>query len=60
VCHRSGFAAVRDPVSFFRYAAADDEGNANPLAGAIRYALCVRHITVGSLPESLRLRTIQR
>jgi len=33
-----GFAAVRDPVSFFRYAAADDEGNANPLAGAIRYA----------------------
>ena len=24
-----GFAAVRDPVSFFRYARADDEGNAN-------------------------------
>jgi hypothetical protein len=33
-----GFAAVRDPVSFFRYAAADDEGNPNPLAGAIRHA----------------------
>lgn len=33
-----GFVAVRDPVSFFRYADADDDGNANPLAGAIRHA----------------------
>ncbi|MGH7466708.1 MAG: alpha/beta hydrolase domain-containing protein [Longimicrobiales bacterium] len=33
-----GFAAVRDPVSFFRYATVDQEGNPNPLAGAIRYA----------------------
>jgi hypothetical protein len=33
-----GFAAVRDPVSFFRHARADGDGTANPLAGAIDYA----------------------
>lgn len=33
-----GFAAVRDPVSFFRYAEADETGTANPLAGAIQVA----------------------
>ncbi len=33
-----GFAAVRDAVSFFRYAAEDSHGWANPLAGAIEYA----------------------
>ena len=33
-----GFAAVRDAVSFFRYAAEDSQGVANPLADAIRYA----------------------
>ncbi|AUD07448.1 hypothetical protein CWM47_23745 [Spirosoma pollinicola] len=32
-----GFAATRDFVSFLRYAKADDFGNANPLAGDIRY-----------------------
>lgn len=33
-----GFAAVRDCASFFRYAAADGHGQANPLAGAIQRA----------------------
>lgn len=33
-----GLAAVRDCASFFRYEAADREGNANPLAGAIQRA----------------------
>ncbi len=33
-----GFAAVRDAVSFFRYAAEDSHGWANPLADAIEYA----------------------
>jgi hypothetical protein len=33
-----GFAAVRDLVSFLRYAAADESGNPNPLAGTISRA----------------------
>ncbi len=33
-----GFAAVRDCVSFFRYAAKDAQGQANPLAGALERA----------------------
>ena len=33
-----GMAAVRDAVAFLRHAAADDSGNANPLAGRIRHA----------------------
>ena len=34
-----GLAATRDIVSFFRHAARDDEGNANPLAGRITHAM---------------------
>jgi hypothetical protein len=34
-----GLAALRDVGSFLRYAATDDQGTANPLAGAMRYAL---------------------
>jgi hypothetical protein len=33
-----GFAAVRDPVAFFRYAETDEAGTPNPLAGSIRAA----------------------
>ncbi len=33
-----GMAAVRDPVSFFRYAETDEGGLENPLAGVIRFA----------------------
>jgi hypothetical protein len=32
-----GFAATRDFLSFLRYAAADDLGNANPLAGHVEH-----------------------
>lgn len=34
-----GFAAWRDLGSFFKYAKADDEGTANPLAGQVRYSI---------------------
>jgi alpha/beta hydrolase family protein len=34
-----GLAAIRDVGSFLRYEAQDDLGNANPLAGAMKYAL---------------------
>ncbi|HKA53179.1 MAG TPA: alpha/beta hydrolase domain-containing protein, partial [Candidatus Binatia bacterium] len=34
-----GFAAVRDFVSFLRHAGADEQGTANPLAGALRWSI---------------------
>ena len=34
-----GYAATRDLNSFLRYAARDDEGTTNPLAGQIRWAI---------------------
>lgn len=34
-----GMAAMRDVVSFFRYAATDDRGTPNPVASAIRWAI---------------------
>ncbi len=34
-----GTAAFRDVQSFFRYAAKDDHGTANPLAGAVHWAI---------------------
>jgi hypothetical protein len=34
-----GFAATRDLNSFFRYEKSDDAGTANPVAGAIRWAI---------------------
>ena len=34
-----GLAAFRDAADFFRYQAQDDFGTANPLAGAIRFAI---------------------
>ncbi|MBM4028555.1 MAG: hypothetical protein FJ280_24640 [Planctomycetes bacterium] len=33
-----GLAALRDCVSFFRYAARDSQGTANPLAGSVEHA----------------------
>jgi hypothetical protein len=35
----AGTAAFRDVQSFFRYAAADDFGNTNPLAGKMKWAI---------------------
>jgi hypothetical protein len=34
-----GMAAMRDVVSFFRYAATDDRGTPNPVASSIRWAI---------------------
>jgi len=34
-----GFAAFRDVESFFKYEAADDDGQANPLAGKIKWSI---------------------
>ena len=34
-----GGAATRDIISFFRYAAKDDQGTANPLSGKIHYSV---------------------
>jgi len=34
-----GLAALRDCVSFFRYAKGDREGNLNPMAGSVAHAL---------------------
>jgi hypothetical protein len=34
-----GLAAIRDVGSFLRYSATDDQGNPNPLAGGIRFAV---------------------
>jgi hypothetical protein len=34
-----GFAAWRDVAAFFKYAARDDSGTANPLAGRIRHSI---------------------
>jgi hypothetical protein len=35
-----GMAAMRDLLSFFRHAAADDAGTANPLGSSIKWVLC--------------------
>ena len=34
-----GFAAFRDVASFFRYAAKDDEGTANPVGGSVSWVI---------------------
>ena len=36
---RLGLVAMRDVASFFRYEAADREGNPNPAAGLVRWAV---------------------
>jgi len=36
-----GLAATRDIVAFFRHAAADERGTANPVAGAIKYSVAI-------------------
>ena len=36
-----GFAATRDAISFFRHAAADDNGTANPISGLISKSIII-------------------
>ena len=45
-----GFAAWRDVASFFRYAAKDDSGTANPLAGRIYVEHYARPLAIRQLP----------
>ncbi len=45
----AGLAAMRDVISFFRYAAKDDAGTSNPLAGAAQVTLCQGTSHSGSL-----------
>ena len=45
-----GFAAFRDVGSFFRYAAKDDTGTPNPLAGGIKWTISRGRFPVGKFP----------
>ena len=47
-----GKAAMRDVISFFRYAPKDDANTANPLAGRIKSVDRIRQFAVGPLPEA--------
>ncbi len=49
----TGFAATRDIIAFFKHAAADDGGTANPLAGGISYAISRGTSQSGNFIKSL-------
>lgn len=48
-----GFAAVRDLNAFLRYGVRDDAGNANPLAGRVRWAIVSGTSQSGNFVRSL-------
>ena len=48
-----GFAATRDLTSFFRYAAKDDTGTANPIAGKVTHTLARGDSQSGNFLRSL-------
>ena len=47
-----GMAAMRDVISFFRYAAKDDAGTANPLGGAVPHVICMGNSQSGRLAKT--------
>lgn len=47
-----GFAAIRDVGSFFRYAAHDDAGTANPISGAIRKVIATGQSQSGNTQKT--------
>jgi len=47
----AGLAAMRDVISFFRYAGKDDAGTINPLAGAVPHVLCMGNSQAGRLAK---------
>jgi len=47
-----GMAAMRDVVSFFRYAARDSAGTANPLAGAVRFVVAMGNSQSGRFAKA--------
>ena len=48
----AGMAAVRDVVSFFRYASADSSGTANPLAGTLRHVVAMGNSQSGRFAKA--------
>lgn len=48
-----GFAAVRDLNAFLRYESADEAGNANPLAGRVRWSIVTGTSQSGNFVRSL-------
>ena len=48
----AGMAAMRDVISFFRYAAKDDAGTANPVSGAVPHTLCMGNSQSGRLEKT--------
>lgn len=47
-----GMAAMRDVVSFFRYAERDDEGTANPVFGGVPYAIAMGNSQSGRFAKA--------
>ncbi len=47
-----GFAATRDIVSFFRYAAKDGDGTANPIAGLVKHTISLGTSQSGNFIKS--------
>jgi hypothetical protein len=47
-----GMAAMRDVISFFRYATKDDSGTANPLSGTIPHTICMGNSQSGRLEKT--------
>ena len=47
-----GMAAMRDVVSFFRYAAADSTGTANPIAGAVPHVVAMGNSQSGRFAKA--------
>jgi Alpha/beta hydrolase domain len=47
-----GMAAMRDVVSFFRYAAADSSGTANPIAGAVPHVVAMGNSQSGRFAKA--------
>ena len=47
-----GMAAMRDVVSFFRYAAADAAGTANPIAGAVPHVIAMGNSQSGRFAKA--------
>ncbi|MEO8367875.1 MAG: alpha/beta hydrolase domain-containing protein [Candidatus Solibacter sp.] len=48
----AGMAAMRDVISFFRYAAKDDAGTANPLGSAAQHVICTGSSQSGRLAKT--------
>ncbi len=50
-----GMAAMRDVVSFFRYAAADAAGTANPISGAVPHVIAMGNSQSGRFAKAFSI-----